>query len=136
MKSTRRQYMKNSRHRIVQPNQAECLELLELVRQGGVAGKRARDGIVLGFEGLVRGVVSKFVKFHDERFEDLIQEGFAALILAVDRYDSARGAPLSSFAWSYVEGAVMDSLNTNDLVRLPVRVKKKSARVYRAAERL
>lgn len=42
-----------------------------------------------------------------EAFEDAMQDGMIGLINAIDRFDPGRGTRFSSFAWSWISGAIL-----------------------------
>jgi RNA polymerase sigma factor (sigma-70 family) len=55
--------------------------------------------------------------------EDLMQEAFLKLVLAVDSYDDSVGVSFSSFAFKKIHGGVIDFLRKGHLVRKNVRGK-------------
>lgn len=120
----------------LQPDQDQCLALLAEVRCGGHGGAKARERLVVTFEGLVRAVVARFVKYSDPRFEDYLQEAFIALLTAIDRYDPDRGTSFSTFCWHYIRWMLQNSLSSDQLVRLPGELQKRASSIAKSAERL
>ena len=77
-------------------------ELLVRCRNGD---PRAREALI---EAGLRWVVLHALRrrVDPEHFDDAVQDGTAALIRAVDRFDPARGTRLVSFAWPWIDGAI------------------------------
>jgi RNA polymerase sigma factor for flagellar operon FliA len=65
--------------------------------------------------------------------EDLIQEGVAGLLEALDRFDPSQGIDLKTFAARRVRGAIIDALRRDDLASRGVRQR---ARMVNEAESL
>ncbi|WP_185973093.1 sigma factor [Aeromicrobium piscarium] len=66
---------------------------------------RAREALIeAGLRWVVLHALRRRVE--PEHFDDAVQDGTAALIRAVDRFDPARGTRLVSFAWSWIDGAM------------------------------
>lgn len=82
-----------------------------------------RDQLVLSYAPMVRYLVFKKVRHLPAQCdaEDLISCGLLALIGAIDRYDPARGAGLAQFAWTRIQGAIVDELRRQDWAPRPVR---------------
>lgn len=77
--------------------------------------QEARQTLILYYQFLVLGMARKLKSklptwINDE---DLISYGQIGLIKAVDRYDYRQG-PFSSFASTYVHGAILDELRSQD----------------------
>lgn len=73
---------------------------------------RHRDGDARARELLIKAGL-RWVVLHALRrritadeFDDAVQDGTAALIRAIDRFDPARGSRLVSFAWPWIDGAM------------------------------
>lgn len=64
--------------------------------------------------------------------EDLDQEGYIALVKAVDQFDPRRKVKFESYAISMVRGAMLEYLRREDWVPRSVRTKQKQ--IYRAHE--
>lgn len=58
---------------------------------------------------LVHSIASKrYSQFkHKYTYEDLFQEGCVGLMKATNRFDSSRGIKFSTYAYSYVDGAIL-----------------------------
>lgn len=78
--------------------------------------RRLRDKLVLSYLPLVRHIVYRKARELPAWCEadDLISAGIVGLIGALDRFDSAKGAPLEQFVWTRIQGAVLDSLRKLD----------------------
>ena len=75
-----------------------------------------RNRLVMAHLPMVQYIVAKKVRELPSRsnVEDFVSCGIIALIGAIDRYDDARGATLKQFAWTRVQGAVVDELRRLD----------------------
>ncbi len=92
----------------------EVLALWE--RYSATGDQRLRDRLVLTFAPMVKYIVYKKVREIPEHLdvEDFISCGLEALIRSVDRYDPSKGATLEQFAWTRIQGAVLDELRRHD----------------------
>ena len=90
---------------------------LKLWQEYKRTGSRSlRDRLVLTLAPLVKFVAYRKLRelpAHCE-VEDLISCGLEAMIRAVDRYDPAKGATLEQFAWTRINGAILDELRRSD----------------------
>ena len=80
-------------------------------------GERAlRDRLIFMFLPMVRYIVYRKVREVPPQceVEDFLSCGLEALIRSIDRYDPARGATLEQYAWTRVQGAVLDELRRHD----------------------
>lgn len=77
---------------------------------------KLRDRLVLSLAPMVKYIVYKKVREIPARcdVEDFISCGLEALMRSIDRYDPERGATLEQFAWTRIQGAVLDELRRND----------------------
>lgn len=93
---------------------SEALALWEEYRASGDV--RARNKLVFTFTPMVRYIVYRKVREVPSRcdVEDFISCGLEALIRSIDRYDPEKGATLEQFAWTRVQGAVLDELRRHD----------------------
>ncbi|HMV67984.1 MAG TPA: sigma-70 family RNA polymerase sigma factor [Myxococcota bacterium] len=66
--------------------------------------------------------------------DDLIHEGFAGLLEAIDRYDSRRSVPLEVFASRRISGAIYDMLR--DLDWVPRTVRRRAEHLERTRDTL
>jgi RNA polymerase sigma factor for flagellar operon FliA len=78
--------------------------------------RRVRDRLVLSLAPMVKYIVYRKVREIPARceVEDFISCGLEALMRSIDRYDPSRGATLEQFAWTRIQGAVLDELRRND----------------------
>lgn len=66
-------------------------------------------------------------------FSDLVNEGFAGLLRAVDRFDVDRGLRFSTYAPWWIRHAIQRSLQEQGrIVRVPSHVQERSYKVYKA----
>jgi len=79
-----------------------------------------RNALVAANLPLVRSVAARRRHATDLPFEDLLQVGSLGLIRAVEAFDPARAASLSSFAVPYILGAIRHELrDRHPMVRIP-----------------
>jgi RNA polymerase sigma factor (sigma-70 family) len=74
-----------------------------------------REALVIGHIWLVKSIARKICNIFDcsEIFEDLKQEGTIGLIRAVERYDPEAGVQLSTYAYRWIRGGMLNYLNRN-----------------------
>ena len=84
---------------------------------------RLRDRLVIEYAGIVKHIVYRKLRELPAwcEVDDLLSCGLEALIAAVDRFDSARGATFEQYAWTRVHGAVLDELRRQDWAPRPLR---------------
>lgn len=70
----------------------------------------------LGNDGFVEACAQKVFNRtpHSVDLDDLLQEGYIALLDAHERYDPSRGTSFKSFAYRRVNGAMLDYLRRQD----------------------
>src|SRR5947209_15987237 len=100
-----------SRRRI---SQAETLALWKRYRETNDV--QLRNRLVLTFAPLVRFIVYNKIRELPARCEvdDFVACGLEALIHSIERYDPDKGATLEQYAWTRVQGAVLDELRRHD----------------------
>lgn len=81
---------------------------------------RDKEKIVDEHLGLVYFALKK-IKFPQNMYEDLVQEGTLGLLKAGERFDKSKGMEFSTFALSYIEGYILRSMKKFDVNR-PVRL--------------
>ena len=74
------------------------------------------DDVLLSYEALVRSVVLKY-NFLGE-YDDLYQSGMMGLSMAFKNYNEKCGADFSSYAYFYIKGEILKTLNNNYLVHM------------------
>ena len=75
-----------------------------------------RDRLVFTFMPMVRYIVYRKVRevpAHCD-VEDFLSCGMEALIRSIERYDPDKGATLEQYAWTRIQGAVLDELRRHD----------------------
>ena len=77
---------------------------------------QARNRLVMTCMPLVKHIVLRKVRELPAHLEldDFISCGLEALIASVDRYDPSKGASFEQFAWTRIQGAVLDELRRQD----------------------
>ncbi len=77
---------------------------------------RLRNRLVMAHLPMVQYIVAKKVRELPSRanVEDFVSCGIIALIGAIERYDDGKGATLKQFAWTRVQGAIVDELRRLD----------------------
>ena len=96
----------------------------------------ARDELVEQYLPLVIAIARRY-EHCGEPLEDLVQVGAIGLIHAIDRFDPARGAQLSSFAIPTIEGEIRRELrDRGGTIRLPRSVQQARARILHDRDEL
>ncbi len=89
-----------------------------------------RDATILSLVPLVRRLARRVKRvIRQAEHEELLGEGYLAIVRAVDRYDSSLGIPLEGFAAKIVFGSMINALRRRDPVG------ERARRVLRAVER-
>jgi RNA polymerase sigma factor for flagellar operon FliA len=98
----------------VRPSPAEVLSTWQEYRRSGEL--QLRDRLVFMFMPMVRHIVYRKVRAVPAHcdVEDFLSCGLEALIRSIERYDPDRGASLEQFAWTRIQGAVLDELRRHD----------------------
>jgi RNA polymerase sigma factor for flagellar operon FliA len=92
-------------------------EVLALWQEYRRTGDRAlRDRLIFTFTPMVRYIVYRKVREVPAQcdVEDFLSCGLEALIRSIDRFDPEKGATLEQFAWTRIQGAVLDELRRHD----------------------
>ena len=71
---------------------------------------------VLAYENLVRHVVNKY-NFRTD-YDDLYQAGMMGLIIAFKKYDQTRESNFLDYAYFYIKGEVLKTLNNSKEVKI------------------
>jgi RNA polymerase sigma-B factor len=107
-----------------------------LVRYSSAREETVRGRLVELHTGLVRGLARRFAQ-RGEPLEDLVQVGFLGLILAIERFDPARGTEFTSFAVPTILGEIRRHFRGNAWsVRVPRRLQETYLRAMRAEDEL
>jgi RNA polymerase sigma factor for flagellar operon FliA len=77
---------------------------------------RVRDRLIFMLMPMVRYIVHRKIRAVPAHcdIEDFMSCGIEALIGAIERYDPEKGATLEQYAWTRVQGAVLDELRRHD----------------------
>jgi RNA polymerase sigma factor for flagellar operon FliA len=92
----------------------QLLVMWESYRASG--DRTVRDELVFLLTPLVRHIVGRKVRQLPAycEMDDLASAGFEALVVSIDRYDPTKGATLEQFAWTRINGAILDELRRRD----------------------
>lgn len=71
---------------------------------------------VLKYEGLVRKIISKY-NFRND-YDDLYQAGMVGLVSALKKYDASRESNFLDYAYFWIKGEVLKTINNNYQVKL------------------
>jgi RNA polymerase sigma factor for flagellar operon FliA len=96
---------------------AAAPEVLALWREYRSTGDRKlRDRLIFMFTPMVRYIVYRKVREVPAQcdVEDFLSCGVEALIHSIERYDPDKGATLEQYAWTRIQGAVLDELRRHD----------------------
>jgi RNA polymerase sigma factor FliA len=105
----------------VRPSAPEVLSTWEEYRR--TEDLRLRDQLIFAFMPMVRHIVFRKVRetpAHTD-VEDFLSCGLEALIRSIERYDPEKGATLEQYAWTRIQGAVLDELRRHDWAPRSVR---------------
>jgi RNA polymerase sigma factor FliA len=93
---------------------AEVLAIWQDYRRSG--DRELRDRLIFMFIPMVRYIVYRKVREVPSQCEvqDFLSCGLEALIHSIERYDPDKGATLEQYAWTRVQGAVLDELRRHD----------------------
>lgn len=93
---------------------SEALALWQRYRS--TQDRALRDKLIFMFTPMVRYIVYRKVREVPAQcdVEDFLSCGLEALIRSIDRYDPDKGATLEQFAWTRIQGAVLDELRRHD----------------------
>jgi RNA polymerase sigma factor FliA len=95
----------------------------------------ARNQLILSYAPMVHYLASRkarSIPAHCE-VDDLVSCGLMGLVAAVDRFDPTRGATFEQFAWTRVNGAIVDELRRLDWA--PRSVRRNERETERARDR-
>jgi len=98
----------------VRPSPAEVLATWQEYQRAGQL--QLRDRLVFMFMPMVRHIVYRKVRSVPAHcdVEDFLSCGLEALIRSIERYDPSKGASLEQYAWTRIQGAVLDELRRQD----------------------
>lgn len=105
--------------------------------------RRAQDGDRAATEQLIQAhsrLIYKVARrYHCRSYslEDLVQEGILGLILAVERFDPARGCRLSTYAMHWIRQSIARAVEQNDrLIHVPMHTTAEVRRLIRLQDEL
>ena len=98
--------------------------------------RRLRDELISGYHPVAQHIARRY-SFRGENQEDLEQVATLGLILAVDRFDPARGIDFLSFAVPTITGEVLRHFRDRaGMIRVPRRLREVQGQIYAAAAEL
>ena len=99
----------------------EVINLIKLLQTR--ENKRALTQVVNNYEDLVRDKSYRFYLATGKRieYEDLVQEGFMALIKAIEKFDTDKDTKFLTFAFHYISGYHNRLLEKSNTVKIPTR---------------
>jgi RNA polymerase sigma factor FliA len=91
------------------------------------AYKDDRERVIDEFVPIIKHLAYKVSRKYedDEIIEDLISAGIVGLLEAMEKFDSAKGAKLNTFAYLRIRGAMIDELRSRDWFPRSARSKSK-----------
>ncbi|HTW43083.1 MAG TPA: FliA/WhiG family RNA polymerase sigma factor [Solirubrobacteraceae bacterium] len=106
--------MQTGTQQAVRPSAPEVLASWEEYRRSG--DPRVRDRLIFMLMPMVRYIVHRKIRSVPSHcdVEDFMSCGIEALITAIERYDPHKGATIEQYAWTRVQGAVLDELRRSD----------------------
>ncbi len=95
-----------------------------------------RETLVREHEGLARSLAARYA-WRGEQLDDLVQVAFIGLLKAIDRYDPARGARLSTYAVATMDGELKRYFRDHSwAMRTPRPLKELYVRAKRSSDDL
>lgn len=83
--------------------------------------KEAIDELVNRNIALVNDITIKLLnKFNESLKDDMAQQGYIALYEAAKKYDVSKECKFSSFAYPYVRGSILNFINTQKSLKVPM----------------
>jgi len=114
----------------------EGVQLQELIDRACNGDERAQEAVLEQHLPLVRALASRYAG-RGEALEDLVQVGSIGLVLALKRFDPARGVPFKSFAIPTIVGEIRRHFRDRAwALHVPRGLKELSLRVTRTVEQL
>ncbi len=113
-------------------------ELLEEIRSAlGALAKTSRDHLTSANLRLVVSIARKYINQAGMGLLDLVQEGNAGLIRAVDKFEYERGFKFSTYATWWIRQAIQRGLaDQSRTIRIPVHMVETMGRVARVVREL
>jgi RNA polymerase primary sigma factor len=96
-----------------------------------VALQQTQEAMIEANLGLVHAAAQAY-RGRGVSYDDLVQEGTLGLMHAVDRFDPSRGVKFSTYATSWIRGALIEALGRAHAIRLPDKARRGLAAVRRA----
>ena len=109
-------------------------EELRLIRSAQRGDRSAMDRLIRANVRLVSSVARRY-RCRSFSTEDLVQEGILGLILAIERFDTARGCRLSTYALHWIRQAIARAAEQKDrLIHVPVQATMELRRLQKLRE--
>lgn len=96
------------------PTASEALRIWKDYKRSG--DRAVRDRLIFMFTPMVRYIVYRKIREIPAQCEvdDFLSCGMEALMHSIERFDPGKGATLEQFAWTRIQGAVLDELRRHD----------------------
>jgi RNA polymerase sigma factor (sigma-70 family) len=107
-----------------------------LVRRAQEGDRAATEHLIQAHSRLIYKVARRY-HCRSYSLEDLVQEGILGLILAVERFDPARGCRLSTYAMHWIRQSIARAVEQNDrLIHVPMHTTSEVRRLIRLQDEL
>ncbi len=110
----------------------EEVHLAKQIEQGDA---KAKERMIESNLGLLRAIARKY-RNRGVPFDDLVQEGTVGLIRAVEGFDYRHGVKFSTYAVLWIRRAIVDSVASANVIRIPPKANQQLAAVRRAEAEL
>ena len=91
--------------------------LIQTAQSGFPEGSKALSSLLDRFSPIIRNLAFKYaLNYHDR--QDLLQEGRLSFVAAVRRFDPGKGNKLSTYAFRYIRGRMLNWIRREQKARL------------------
>jgi len=126
---------RHSKSHVNDASEKELYEIIETI-QAFPEEERAKEKLVLKYEGLVHSLAGKYSRMQ-ENHEDLVQVGLIGLLIAAKRFDSEFGKSFEAFAIPTIIGEIKRFIRDKTWgVHVPRRIKELGPKINRAIDEL
>jgi len=106
-------------------------EEVELAKRIEAGDQRAREKMINSNLRLAISIASKYSKYGNVSYEDLIQEANIGLIKAIEKFDWRRGFKFSTYACWWIKQSVTRFLTSNNsILHIPSHIVSNSRKVW------